>query len=108
MRIVNAWNIKQLPDDYVVELEDGSRAQFAIVPLRKITARDLTPYNGDDPRTCAGQPMPIHMYKFYGLEASSTAKTEVVRVRLTPEQLAKVSSVGAPSTVIRDLIDKYL
>lgn len=108
MKIINAWNIKQLPDDYVVELEDGSRAQFRIAPLRKITERDLRPYSGDDPRKCAGQPMPLYLYRFYGLEASTTAKTEVVRVRITPEQLAKVSSAGAPSTVIRDLIDKYL
>lgn len=108
MKIINVWNIKRLPDDYVVELEDGSRAQFHIAPLRKITEQDLKPYRGDDPRKCAGQPMPLYLYKFYDLEVSSAAKTEVVRVRVTPDQLARVSSVGAPSTVIRDLIDKYL
>lgn len=109
MKIRQAWNLKSLPLHYVVQLQDDSYKMFYITPFRDLTDKDLLEYNGHDPRSLNGQPMPTYLYPFYGLELiEDETKSESLRVRLTPTQLAKVKAAGAPNTVIRDLIDKYL
>lgn len=108
MKIRNAWNISQLPDAYVAELEDGTLKFFRITPFREIAEKDLKDYKGHHPRHCKGVPMPEYLYRFYGLERGESALSEVVRVRMSPEQKGKLDAAGAPSTVIRRLIDENL
>jgi len=72
MKINNAWNIKQFPTKYVVELADRSLWMFDIVPFRDITASGLSPYKGIYPEKVNGTLMPEYIYGFYGLERNTS------------------------------------
>lgn len=104
MRIRGAWNIKQLPMQYVVELEDSTLKTFDINPFKKIAEADLKEYEGYHPRKCSGVPMPFYLYPFYGLEKSE-GLTEVLRVRISPQQKEKLDNIGDVSSLIRNYID---
>ena len=104
MKIRNAWNIKQMPDHYIAELDNGALETFRVTPFREIKESDLTEYKGGHPRKMRGVPMPEYLYRFYGLERVESVMTEVVRIRMTPDQADKFRAVGGSETV-RKLID---
>ena len=92
MLITGAWAIKQLPEQYVLEIPAVGLRCVRIVPFRELTGDDLTPYEGYHPRKINGIPMPDYLYHFYGLEKSGEVASEVVHVRLTPTDKAEIAS----------------
>lgn len=113
--IVNgAWNINALPNQIIIELEDGNLVFFFITPFRDIKDEDLKPYTGYHPRKCKGNPLPDYLYPFYGLEKNDESLTEVVRFRLTPTEKTKFESYAASldgknmSDVLREFVQSKI
>lgn len=91
--MVNAvWYVANMPTAAVVELPDNSLVYFNITPFRMLSDKDFRPYNGYHPRKCKGQPLPDYLYRFYGLVKNTESATEVIHIRLTPTEKAKVET----------------
>jgi hypothetical protein len=108
-----AWYIDYMPDDVVIELDDGSLMTFKIVPFREIALEDLRPYDKgrQHPRKISGNPVPVYLYRFYGLTKNAESATEVIHVRVTPTEKAAIERYAAnleprksTSEVLRDYI----
>lgn len=109
MIINGAWYLDSLPTCAVVEKADGSLAKFFINPFREITENELSVYKGYHPRKCNGQPLPLYLYKFYGLAKNDEVSSEVIHVRLTPTEKKrlqeKASEQGKTVTeLIKDVV----
>jgi len=69
MRIKGAWNVKAYPDLYIAELENDELRAFLIRPFRILVQDDIRViWNDIHPLELRGEPMPDHLYEFYGLE----------------------------------------
>ena len=85
LKINGAWYLDSLPSNFVIELTDGTLKMATLSPFED-KSESLTDYKGYHPRKCKGQPLPLYMYRFYGLEKSDETASEVVHVRLTPTE----------------------
>jgi len=110
--IVNGvWYVSELQNDIVIELQDGMLVHTALSPFRKIDDTDFKPYKGYHPRKMKGKPLPAYLYPFYGLEKAPENLSEIIRVRISPQEKSAfetyVSSLEPRqnvSDVIRDFI----
>jgi len=94
LKINGAWYINQLPNHIVIELEDGTLTKVFMTPFRGITDKDFSDYKCYHPRKCKGQPLPDYLYRFYGLERSDETANEVIHVRLTPTEKARLQATA--------------
>lgn len=109
LQINGAWYIDNLPNHLVIELKNGNLVMVRMAPFRAITENDFMQYKGYHPRKMKGQPLPDYLYRFYGLERSNETANEVIHVRLTPTEKAKIQTVAenagkSVSEYIRDWI----
>jgi hypothetical protein len=94
MKVNGAWCIEALPTAIVVELEDNSLKFTDMTPFREISEKELKEYKGYHPRKVKGQPIPDYLYRFYGIEKSDESATEVIHIRMTPTEKAKVDAAA--------------
>lgn len=92
--IYGAWYVDAVPNGVVAELPDGKLVSFAISPFRAVTPEEFDTYDGPHPRKLHGVPMPAYIYRFYGLEKSEEILSEVLRVRLAPSELEKLTAAA--------------
>lgn len=109
LKVNGAWYINQLPQHIVLELDNGSLTKVQMTPFRIISERDFSPYNGYHPRKCKGQPLPDYLYRFYGIDKNKESATEVIHIRVTPAEKAKVDAAAkndekSISELVRDYI----
>ena len=109
MKVNGAWYIDALPNQIIIEKENGDMGMFYITPFRDVT-KDVRQYNGYHPRKCKGQPVPNYLYRFYGLEKNEESLSEVIRIRVSPTQKTKIEAYAKNnnsdvSQVIRDYIN---
>ncbi|NDL68001.1 plasmid mobilization protein [Anaerotalea alkaliphila] len=109
MTINGAWNLDQIPTQYIVERVDGTLAMFSVTPFRRITEADLKPYKGYHPRMAKGSPMPEYLYKFYSFARNEETLSEVIRVRMSPSEKEKLDAAARNagknvSEFIRDFV----
>lgn len=94
MTVNGVWNVEALPNNYIVELTDGTLKMFNVTPFREISDADLTPHKGWHPRKMKGRPMPEYLYRFYGLVRNDETMSEVVHLRLTPSEKGKLDAAA--------------
>jgi hypothetical protein len=93
--IINgAWYLDSLPSSIVIERADGSLGMISLTPFRAITPQDIRDYKGYHPRKCKGSPLPDYIYRFYGLAKKSESATEVIHIRLSPTEKAKIDDAA--------------
>ncbi len=93
--IINgAWYLDSLPSSIVIERADGSLGMISLTPFRAITPQDIRDYKGYHPRKCKGSPLPDYLYRFYGLAKNTESATEVIHIRLTPTEKAKIDDAA--------------
>lgn len=108
--IVNgAWYLDAYPTNMIIELESGLLKMAYITPMRPLSQKDLRDYKAYHPRKCKGQPLPVYLYKFYGLEKNDESATEVIHVRLTPSEKERADTAAKNdgktiSEMVRDFI----
>jgi hypothetical protein len=111
--INGAWYIDFMPDDVVIELDDGSLVTFKLVPFREIAPKDLRPYDKgrQHPRKISGNLVPGYLYRFYGLAKNTESATEVIHVRVTPTEKVSIERYGAnlePSKTVSEVLRDYI
>jgi hypothetical protein len=94
LTINGAWYLDSLPSSIVIERADGSLGMISITPFRAITPQDIRDYKGYHPRKCKGSPLPDYLYRFYGLAKNTESATEVIHIRLTPTEKAKIDDAA--------------
>ena len=109
MIINGAWYIDALPNQIVIELENGDLKMFFLTPFRELELDDLLQYKGYHPRKCKGQPLPYYLYRFYGLQKNDESLSEVVRFRLRPSEKQKLNTASknagkTESEFLRDFV----
>jgi hypothetical protein len=99
IKVNGAWYLDALPIHIVVEKENGELAKYTLVPFREIQESELTVYKSYHPRKCKGQPVPIYLYRFYGLVKNEESASEVIHVRLTPTEKSKLQDAAGEKNV---------
>lgn len=108
--IINgAWYLDAYPSSIVIERADSSLGMINLTPFRAIKPQDIRDYKSYHPRKCKGQPLPDYLYRFYGLQKNDESATEMIHVRVTPSEKAKIDAVAKNagknmSEFIRDYI----
>lgn len=108
--IINgAWYLDAYPSSIVIERADSSLGMINLTPFRAIKPQDIRDYKSYHPRKCKGQPLPDYLYRFYGLQKNDESATEMIHVRVTPSEKAKINAVAKNagknmSEFIRDYI----
>lgn len=109
MKVTGAWYLDVLPMHIVLELENGELKMAPITPLEPIKPERMTAYKGYHPRKCSGHPLPEYLYKFYGLEKDTESLTEVIRVRVSPSQVAKIEAYAKNNNMnVSEVLRKYI
>jgi hypothetical protein len=52
------------------------------------------PYAEAHPRHLHAQPLPPFFFRLYGLERTAESRSEILRIRLTPDELLKLKSLA--------------
>lgn len=109
VKVNGVWYLDALPNNAVVELEDGTLAKFFINPFRELKQKDFTVYKGYHPRKCKGSPLPLYLYRFYGLVKTDDNATETIHVRVTQKEKEKAETYAnnegkTVSEIVRDYI----
>lgn len=94
MFVNNAWYVKQLPNEIVLELVDGRMVFAHMTPFRELKDSELHEYKGYHPRKCSAEPIPGYLYRFYGLEKNEEIASEWVKVRLRPSEKEKLEQAA--------------
>ncbi|WP_319403191.1 plasmid mobilization protein [uncultured Anaeromusa sp.] len=94
MFVNNAWHVKQLPNEIVLELVDGRMVFAPMTPFRELNDSELHEYKGYHPRKCSAEPIPGYLYRFYGLEKNEEIASEWVKVRLRPSEKEKLEQAA--------------
>lgn len=94
MLVNNAWYVKQLPNEIVLELVDGRMAFAHMTPFRELNDSELHEYKGYHPRKCSAEPIPGYLYRFYGLEKNEEIASEWVKVRLRPSEKERLEQAA--------------
>lgn len=108
--IINgAWYLDAYPSTIIIERADSSLGMINLTPFRAIKPQDIRDYKSYHPRKCKGQPLPDYLYRFYGLQKNDESATEMIHVRVTPSEKAKIDAVAKNagknmSEFIRDYI----
>ena len=109
--INGAWYVDNLPNNIVCEMGDGTLKMFFISPLAPQNPEKLLDYKGYHPRKMKGSPLPDYLYRFYGLLKNEESATEVIHVRLTPSEKAKIETYAAnhePRKNVSETIRDYI
>jgi hypothetical protein len=94
--IINgAWYLDAYPSSIIIERADNSLGMINLTPFRAIKAQDIRDYKSYHPRKCKGSPLPDYLYRFYGLAKNTESATEVIHIRLTPTEKAKIETAAA-------------
>ena len=94
MLVNNAWYVKQLPNEIVLELVDGRMVFAHMTPFRELSDSELHEYKGYHPRKCSAEPIPGYLYRFYGLEKNEEIASEWVKVRLRPSEKERLEQAA--------------
>ncbi len=95
MIINGAWAVESLPNHYILDIPGLGLKLAFITPFRALTVADLTPYEGYHPRKLRGVPLPAYLYRFYGLEKDTETASEVLHIRVTPTEKAKIEQAAS-------------
>lgn len=107
IKVNGVWYLDAYPSNIIIELEAGALKMAHVTPMRPLTPDKLRDYKAYHPRKCKGQPLPDYLYRFYGLEKSDETANEVIHVRLTPSEKAKLQTAAGEKTTseyVRDWI----
>ena len=114
MKIINAWIVGGVSEQFVLELEDPDNplkhrlVLVSMKPYRKIEENDFKPYDGIHPRH-SGVSAPNWFLPLYGLEKIAGLYSEVLYFRVTLTQKAVLQKAAKDegmnlSEYIRDAI----
>jgi hypothetical protein len=82
-----------------------------ITPMQVLKPEKLRDYKGYHPRKCKGQPLPDYLYRFYGLQKNDESATEVIHVRLMPNEKSKIERFAAnqePKKTVSEVVREYI
>lgn len=109
LKINGAWYIDSLPNMIVIEKESGELGMFYLTPFREIKDSDIKDYKGYHPRKVSGKPLPDYLYRFYGLEKNEESLSEVIRIRVSPSQVAKIEAYAKNNNMnVSEVLRKYI
>jgi len=107
--VCGAWFLADFPEHMVIELADH---RMVTAPLRLEhgqTEPVFELYEGPHPRKCKGQPVPEWQFGFYGMVRVSETASEILRVRLTPSDLKRLSDAAeAADKPVSEMVREWI
>lgn len=101
MEVKGAWFTATNKDQIVIEFMSGELNIVDINPIKVLLSSDFRPFYSKHPRLLRGEPIPLWLYRQYGLKKAEETATEVVHIRLSQadKDLLKMMADGKHVTV---------